>query len=91
MRLSLIAAMASLIVERAYYILARLLTLEDIDLWQAHPAPELLSLASAVAVWHVSVAALVATDMMSAPRRGRIALELGGMIALWCLISVVLW
>lgn len=38
------AAGASLCVERLYYVAARMLVNSDIDLWDAHPAPDVLSI-----------------------------------------------
>lgn len=43
-----VAAMA--VVERAYYVTARVLLPSGVNLWQAHPAPGMLSFALACAV-----------------------------------------
>ncbi|MFD1342899.1 hypothetical protein [Litorisediminicola beolgyonensis] len=42
-RVSLALALSALIVERVYYVLARILVPYGLDLWSKHPAPELLS------------------------------------------------
>ncbi|WP_226779536.1 hypothetical protein [Oceaniglobus trochenteri] len=90
-RMSVIAVFTALIVERGYYIAARLLSSKGVDLWSAHPAPELLSLGCGLAVWHVSVAA-----KKVAASNGRITIvlagvELAALLCLWGLIGVVLW
>lgn len=91
-RLSLIAAMALLIVERVYYVAARLLEPSGVDLWAAHPAPELLSLGCALAVWNVSLAAMNAAGSCRSGRCWRMHLCEGLLLILaYLTIAWVLW
>lgn len=46
---------ATIIVERLYYVMARLLQTSGVNLWEAHPAPEILSLCVAGAIFWLSL------------------------------------
>ncbi|WP_159966772.1 hypothetical protein, partial [Profundibacterium mesophilum] len=50
------AIAAALMVERIYYVIARLAVNTQLDLWSAHPAPEALSFALAAAIFALAVA-----------------------------------
>ncbi|WPY94695.1 hypothetical protein T8T21_00790 [Limimaricola variabilis] len=91
MRAALIAALAVMIVERLYYVGARLLSGQGVNLWNAHPAPEILSFTLAAAVYHVSIAALWATGELTSQRYATIATEIAVMLASWALLCVLLW
>lgn len=58
---SAICAASALIVERSYYIAARLVRGSRLDLWAMHPAPELLSTAVAASLLAVVVSVKIAT------------------------------
>lgn len=90
-RLTLIAVFAAVVVERLYYVVARLLKPNGIDLWQMHPVPELLSGAVAVAVYGFGFALIMATAVTR--RAGVIAaVANGASIALmWAAIAVILY
>lgn len=49
-------AAAALIIERVYYIAARLIPTDYLDLWKTHPAPEFLSALVAVGLLAVNLA-----------------------------------
>ena len=92
LRLALIWAIAALIVERVYYVAAPLMNPRGLNLWDAHPAPELLSLSVAIAVWHVSYAGRRAAGQLDARIHHGVALREGlAFLGLWATISVVLW
>ena len=59
-RWSVFSVFSALIVERIYYIGARLMRPLGFDLWQSHPAPELLSAAVAASLFCLSVSGQVA-------------------------------
>ncbi|SFQ14055.1 hypothetical protein SAMN05421853_10293 [Roseivivax halotolerans] len=43
LRFALTGVASALVVERCYYVIARLLVNSPVDLWSMHPAPEILS------------------------------------------------
>ena len=59
-RWSIFTVFAALILERLYYITARLLRPYGFDLWQQHPAPEVLSFSVALALFSLSAAGRIA-------------------------------
>lgn len=61
-RWSVFCVLSALIMERLYYVLARLLRGHGIDLWQAHPAPEFLSACVAGALFGLSAAGRIAVS-----------------------------
>lgn len=85
-----VAALAVLLVERAYYVVARLMIGEGWDLWKMHPAPEVLSGMVAVSIFIVYVLAIhAAFGRAVAKRRG---VRSGSALALvWCAIGWVFW
>ena len=85
------AIVASLVVERLYYVTARLLVNTDIDLWSAHPAPELLSFMLMASIFSLAVAIRhLGVDPLLAVRR--VVWRQGAAIGLVFLtISVGLW
>ncbi|MDF3420168.1 hypothetical protein HKX29_17605 [Sulfitobacter sp. S46] len=50
------ALAATLMVERLYYVTARLMINSELDLWSAHPAPEMLSFSIAVSMFWLASA-----------------------------------
>lgn len=80
---------AALVVERLYYVAARLLRSHGVDLWQAHPAPAALSVLLAASIWSVSVAKSLS---VLTPRWAlRVALvELFGLAGLWAVLVATL-
>ena len=89
---SAIALMFSaLVVERLYYIAARLLIGTEIDLWSAHPAPELLSLMLAASIFGVAATLMVFTA--TTLRRGLVgvAIQGGGLVLVWGCVAVALF
>lgn len=81
--IAVLAAFAAIAVERVYYIAARALKpTNGLDLWALHPAPEMLSLMVAGAVYTGGAIALPVGR-----RRRRVALEIACMGALWLAIG----
>lgn len=64
-RVAVFAALSAVVVERVYYIAARLLRPLGLDLWSQHPAPELLAASVAVTLFLVVVAGRVASSLDS--------------------------
>ncbi|WP_299370458.1 hypothetical protein [uncultured Tateyamaria sp.] len=94
-RYDLIPALAlcciGLAIERAYYVAARMLVTSGLNLWQLHPAPEVLSAIMAASMYavHVSLTrAHVDHDSRSLQFfRQRIGLELVGAVMIWSLVA----
>ncbi|MGR3485499.1 MAG: hypothetical protein ACU0BF_09150 [Paracoccaceae bacterium] len=89
-RYALFAMLSAVVVERLYYVAARLLAPRGFDLWGDHPAPETLS-----ALVAASVFAFAASLMAATAPTGRRALRLvathgAGLLAIWAGIAVLL-
>ena len=63
----IIAVAITLVAERCYYITARLLVNTEVNLWEFHPVPEVLSILVALAFFWLAVSVL-----KSDPRIGRL-------------------
>jgi hypothetical protein len=87
-RLALVAALAigALAVERAYYVAARLLRPHGVDLWQAHPAPSVLS-ALVCAALYAACVPLIQAARPEAEARARVGGEMVALGALWGLLA----
>lgn len=71
-----------LLVERFYYIAARVLRPYGYNLWEEHPAPEVLSVVVLMSIYAMKVPLILSLY----PRRRaytQIAAEIGGLSALW--------
>jgi hypothetical protein len=66
LRVTAYAALTALILERSFYVAARILIHRGIDLWGAHPAPAVLSAITAAAIF-ACWAALI-RETASSPR-----------------------
>ena len=71
-----------LLSERAYYIAARLLRPLGVDLWQMHPAPEVLSVMVFLTLYALK-GPLVYSQFPPDVARRRIGVELGWLCLLW--------
>ena len=89
MALAVALACLGLGVERLYYVGARALEPHGLDLWSAHPAPELLSLLVAASIYGIGVPFLAArlTPGRSFRQAGA---ELGLMLLGWGGLAVFL-
>ena len=80
-----------IIIERVYYVAARLLVERGLDLWSLHPAPETLSALVFLAFHFLSLP----WHLASFVSRRRAALqwlfELSGFVLLWFLLVEVMW
>lgn len=83
------AVVASLLVERAFFIAARMLAPYGVDLYQAHPAPAALSILVAASIWSVSLATSVSVLERRLALRGA-ALEASGLAGLWLAMAATL-
>lgn len=63
------AIAAALMVERFYYVIARFLVKSELNLWQAHPAPEMLSFSVAATVFWLACAIRYLEGSQGAARR----------------------
>jgi hypothetical protein len=84
------AIAATLMVERLYYVAARLLVKTELNLWSAHPAPELLSFSATVAVFWLAVAIRYLDETSGRIRRSVITQTLG-VCALFVSVAWGLW
>ncbi len=82
-RIGLYAVGLAVVVERAYYVGARMTAHRGTDLWELHPVPELLSGMFAATVFFAW--ALIVTDALGGWARARwtIGLYGGFLAALW--------
>jgi hypothetical protein len=90
MTLAISMGAAALAVERSYYVVARVLKREGIDLWGMHPAPELLSLIVTAGVYVMMVPIIFAG---SATRNGafrRIAIDVIAIALFFATTALVL-
>lgn len=61
---------AAFLVERSYYVVARLLVNSGVSLWEMHPAPDLLSgIVAAMAFWVAVRVRMTAITSGRSPRR----------------------
>lgn len=79
-----------IIVERAYYVAARLLAPSGMDLWAEHPAPEVLS-AMMFGTLYAMKGTIIFSLHPAAVARHRLCIELTGFVALWCSVAWVLY
>ncbi|MGR3501588.1 hypothetical protein [Pseudaestuariivita sp.] len=84
-RLGAALAIVAMLVERSYYVFARLLAGHQIDLWSAHPAPALLSFSVAISVF--AIVALPMWDEGGKQRRDVVVVGIA-MAALWTLVAL---
>ena len=83
--------MAAFVIERLYYVAARLLLPQGVDLWAAHPAPELLSGLVALAVFAAFACLAGLTSPLVSRARGTVTLHATVLGALWGVIAWLLW
>lgn len=77
-------------IERIYYIAARLLKREGIDLWSAHPAPALLSAVVALAAYWLAPPYFRACGLSQAQLRRRVLFEIIGLSGVWLILAWML-
>ncbi|WP_425091991.1 hypothetical protein [Tropicimonas sp. S265A] len=83
MGVALAIACLAIGIERAYYVMARLLARYGEDLWQAHPLPEVLSLVMSLGLYGLMVPIMLHTFETRNAAIRRICLELSGLGLLW--------
>lgn len=78
------------IVERLYYVCARFLTQFGVNLWGAHPAPEVLSFGFAAAIYVLIWALLISHDEPILNLK-RVAAGFGvALLTVWCALVAAL-
>ncbi len=82
-RLAFFSVLAMYLVERLYYIAARLLRDVGVNLWAAHPAPEILSAAIALAIFNFAAAIQLALSYDFDRTLARISMQALTVLALW--------
>jgi len=87
---SICMVLFALVIERLYYVAARMLKGSGVDLWSAYPAPAILSSLVALSVMWLTPAYLRALGGTKRSVRIRVGAELVGSFALWSLFYVVL-
>jgi hypothetical protein len=85
------ALAATLLVERLYYVAARLTVNSDLDLWSAHPAPEMLSLLIAASMFWLASAIRRLDGMIDPRARGAIAWQSCAFILLFASVAWGFW
>ncbi|SEQ59476.1 hypothetical protein SAMN05428995_105236 [Loktanella sp. DSM 29012] len=78
---------AAILVERIYYIAARLLVNSGTNLWELHPAPDLLSAIVAAAGFWVAATVRMIGRPRGLPCRGAITTQAGVMLSVFGLLS----
>tara|TARA_R110000744_G_scaffold78295_10_gene154362 strand:+ start:4013 stop:4417 length:405 start_codon:yes stop_codon:yes gene_type:complete len=95
MRRGLLPAIAicatALIIERLYYVAARVLKVRGLDLWSMHPAPETLSLIVGIGFYGIMVPILRASGQPAARTKMRICAEVLSLFLIWAMTVVVLY
>ncbi|MBW4708642.1 hypothetical protein KX928_12690 [Roseobacter sp. YSTF-M11] len=81
----------ALIIERTYYVIARFLKSQGINLWEMHPAPEALSLVVAFGLYSVMIPLILAAARTRKFGLCRIALEISVACTFWAMIAWVLY
>lgn len=83
-------ALSALVVERVYYVVARLLVHQGYNLWESHPAPELLSAAVACGIF--TLWAVIAVSIRGGWAAARVhLLTIGSVVALvWVAVVVAI-
>ncbi|MEM6372358.1 MAG: hypothetical protein AAF727_06215 [Pseudomonadota bacterium] len=84
---SVAIAAAALIIERSFYVIARLLVEHGYDLWQLHPAPQVLSAIVAAGLYCLSVPMIAAMSDTIKETARHIAFEVSGLVGFWLLIA----
>lgn len=85
------AIAAALVVERLYYVTARLLINSDLNLWTAHPAPEALSFTVAASIFALAAAIRRMGSDPGPARRRVIAAQGAGIGTIFVGLVVGLW
>lgn len=80
----------AIVVERAYYVAARLLQPHGIDLWQMHPAPQILSMLLVGALYALKVPFVLAQYARAAAIRS-LLIEVALIACLWGGVSWLLY
>ena len=83
--------MASFVIERLYYVAARLLKPHGVDLWALHPAPEVLSALVALSVFGAFASLAGLTSPLVSRARMTVALHGSVLVGLWAVIAWLLW
>ena len=83
--------MAAFVVERLYYVAARLLLPRGIDLWAMHPAPEFLAALVAAAVFGAFATITGLTSPILGRARATVAIHGASLIAVWAAVAWFLW
>lgn len=83
-------ALGAFLVERLYYVAARMLQPAGFDLWSAHPAPALLSVLVAASCYWIMPRIFEARGVGGRERRRKCAAELSAMGVVWIILERVL-
>lgn len=80
-----------LILERLYYVLARILRRDGVDLWMMHPAPEVLSIVVAFGIYGITVPMIFSAAATPQLAVRRVIFELIGIAGFWAALVWVLF
>ncbi|MCB5198580.1 hypothetical protein LGQ03_04955 [Loktanella sp. TSTF-M6] len=82
---------AAVLVERSYYVAARLLVNSGFNLWELHPAPDLLSgIVAMMGLWVAATVRLIGRPW-GLPYRLAISLQAGLMLLVYAALARGLW
>jgi hypothetical protein len=90
-RLSVMCVLATLVGERIYYVLARLLAPYVFELWAQHPAPEILSALVAISLFNLSAAGIWVMTLDSRRAMTRISHHALILVTLYASIVIALF
>lgn len=88
--LALALGAGALAIERLYYVAARLLRRDGVDLWTMHPAPELLSLIVTAGLYGITVPIVLASHLGRAAALRRVAIDAAALGLFWLAAALVL-
>lgn len=80
-----------LIIERLYYVLARLLKPDGIDLWSMHPAPEVLSIVVGLGLYSIMVPMIFAAAATREVAVRRVIVEMSSIVLVWVVLVRVFY
>ena len=85
------AIAAALMVERSYYVCARLFVRTDLNLWEAHPAPEVLAFMLAASMFWLAISIRTMGEIGGLGAQRALILQSATMVALFTLLAWGLW
>lgn len=90
-RLAFFAVLSIFMIEHYYYIGARLLSPYGVNLWAAHPAPEVLSASTALTIFNLSASIRLALGGHDRRAMRDVSVHLVLLVAIWLAVAAILY